>query len=132
MIAYLEQLRRRRSSSRVELNREVRDAFAPKRWNSFVLRRRRADEAGRAGRGRDGPVPDAVHPQGLAENISTPRSGRRTAVGLPAAERCASRVRVLVVGGGNTGFQIAKELSATHRGHCSPVGSRQKPLAAAR
>jgi putative flavoprotein involved in K+ transport len=34
---------------------------------------------------------------------------------------------VLVVGGGNTGFQIAKELSATHRVYLA-VGSRQKPL----
>ncbi len=33
----------------------------------------------------------------------------------------------LVVGGGNTGFQIAKELSATH-GVVLSVGSRQKPL----
>ena len=34
---------------------------------------------------------------------------------------------VLVVGGGNTGFQIAKELSATHRVYLS-VGSGQTPL----
>jgi putative flavoprotein involved in K+ transport len=34
---------------------------------------------------------------------------------------------VLVVGGGNTGFQIAEELSATHRVILS-VGSRQMPL----
>jgi putative flavoprotein involved in K+ transport len=34
---------------------------------------------------------------------------------------------VLVVGGGNTGFQIAKELSATHKVLLS-IGSRQKPL----
>jgi putative flavoprotein involved in K+ transport len=34
---------------------------------------------------------------------------------------------VLVVGGGNTGFQIAKELSASHKVHLS-IGSRQKPL----
>src|SRR5262245_8400876 len=34
---------------------------------------------------------------------------------------------VLVVGGGNTGFQIAKELSATHKVALS-TGSRQKPL----
>ena len=34
---------------------------------------------------------------------------------------------MLVVGGGNTGFQIAKELSATHKVILS-VGSRQKPL----
>jgi putative flavoprotein involved in K+ transport len=37
------------------------------------------------------------------------------------------RGSVLVVGGGNTGFQIAKELSATHKLVLS-VGSRQKPL----
>jgi putative flavoprotein involved in K+ transport len=34
---------------------------------------------------------------------------------------------VLVVGGGNTGFQIAEELAATHRVHLA-VGSRQTPL----
>ena len=34
---------------------------------------------------------------------------------------------VLVVGGGNTGFQIAKELSATHDVYLS-IGSRQTPL----
>jgi putative flavoprotein involved in K+ transport len=34
---------------------------------------------------------------------------------------------VLVVGGGNTGFQIAKELSSTHQVHLA-VGSRQTPL----
>ena len=35
--------------------------------------------------------------------------------------------RVLVVGGGNTGFQIAKELAATREVHLA-IGSRQKPL----
>jgi putative flavoprotein involved in K+ transport len=35
--------------------------------------------------------------------------------------------RVLVAGGGNTGFQIAKELSATHS-VCLSLGSRQMPL----
>jgi putative flavoprotein involved in K+ transport len=35
--------------------------------------------------------------------------------------------RVLVVGGGNTGFQIAKELAATHPVQLA-VGSRQTPL----
>jgi putative flavoprotein involved in K+ transport len=34
---------------------------------------------------------------------------------------------VLVVGGGNTGFQIAKELAETHK-VCLAVGSRQTPL----
>jgi putative flavoprotein involved in K+ transport len=37
------------------------------------------------------------------------------------------RGTVLVVGGGNTGFQITKELSANHKVHLS-IGSRQKPL----
>jgi putative flavoprotein involved in K+ transport len=37
------------------------------------------------------------------------------------------RGTVLVVGGGNTGFQIAKELSGTHKVVLS-IGSRQKPL----
>jgi putative flavoprotein involved in K+ transport len=47
-----------------------------------------------------------------------------------AAYRTPSQVpagTVLVVGGGNTGFQIAKELSATHAVHLA-VGSRQTPL----
>ena len=35
--------------------------------------------------------------------------------------------RVLVVGGGNTGFQIAKELAPTHSVHLS-IGTRQTPL----
>ncbi len=46
------------------------------------------------------------------------------------AYRNASQIpegTVLVVGGGNTGFQIAKELSSTHQAHLA-VGSRQTPL----
>jgi putative flavoprotein involved in K+ transport len=35
--------------------------------------------------------------------------------------------RVLVVGGGNTGYQIAEELSASHEVHIS-IGGKQKPL----
>ena len=35
--------------------------------------------------------------------------------------------RVLVVGGGNTGFQIAEELAASHEVHLA-IGSRQTPL----
>ena len=35
--------------------------------------------------------------------------------------------RVLVVGGGNTGYQIAEELAKTHRVHLA-IGSRQTPL----
>jgi putative flavoprotein involved in K+ transport len=48
------------------------------------------------------------------------------AVGYRRAEEVRPGT-VLVVGGGNTGFQIAKELSATHKVVLS-VGSRQTPL----
>jgi putative flavoprotein involved in K+ transport len=48
------------------------------------------------------------------------------AVGYRRADEVPSGT-VLVVGGGNTGFQIAKELSATHKVLLS-VGSRQTPL----
>lgn len=44
----------------------------------------------------------------------------RTPSGLPAGP-------VLVVGGGNTGFQIAEELASTREVHLS-IGSRQTPL----
>ncbi len=44
----------------------------------------------------------------------------RTPAGLPAG-------RVLVVGGGNTGFQIAQELAGSREVHLA-VGSRQTPL----
>jgi putative flavoprotein involved in K+ transport len=51
---------------------------------------------------------------------------RTHAVGYRRPEQ-VPRGTVLVVGGGNTGFQIAKELSATHNVVLS-VGSRQTPL----
>src|SRR3954447_7285314 len=35
--------------------------------------------------------------------------------------------RALVVGGGNTGYQIAEELAASHETHIS-IGTAQKPL----
>ena len=57
---------------------------------------------------------------------SRPRSSRRTAPAT-ASPGDVPEGTVLVVGGGNTGFQIAKELSATHRVDLA-VGSRQKPL----
>lgn len=61
----------------------------------------------------------------LAERLSpevfqTHSTGYRTPTAVPQGT-------VLVVGGGNTGFQIAKELSATNRVYLS-VGSRQTPL----
>ena len=57
---------------------------------------------------------------------SRPRSSRRTAPAT-AGRRTCPRARVLVVGGGNTGFQIAKELAGSREVHLA-IGSRQKPL----
>ena len=57
----------------------------------------------------------------LASDVfQTHSTGYRRPDGVPPGT-------VLVVGGGNTGFQIAKELSATHKVVLS-VGSRQTPL----
>jgi len=56
----------------------------------------------------------------LTEVFQTHAVGYRRPNEVPAGT-------VIVVGGGNTGFQIAKELSATHKVVLS-VGSRQKPL----
>jgi len=59
--------------------------------------------------------------EGLAPDVfQTHSTGYRQPDDLPEGS-------VLVVGGGNTGFQIAKELSATRPVQLS-VGSRQKPL----
>jgi putative flavoprotein involved in K+ transport len=54
------------------------------------------------------------------EIFQTHSTGYRNPTDLPAG-------RVLIVGGGNTGFQIAQELAATHEVHLA-VGSRQLPL----
>jgi putative flavoprotein involved in K+ transport len=55
------------------------------------------------------------------EVFHTHSTGYQTPSDLP------ERGAVLVVGGGNTGFQIAKELAATHKVYLA-VGSRQTPL----
>ena len=54
------------------------------------------------------------------EVFQTHSTGYRRPADVPAGS-------VLVVGGGNSGFQIAKELSGTHQVHLA-VGSRQTPL----
>ena len=59
--------------------------------------------------------------QGLAADVfQTHSTGYHRPADVPEG-------RVLVVGGGNTGFQIAKELVASRDVHLA-VGSRQKPL----
>ena len=62
------------------------------------------------------PLADRLAP----ELFQTHSVGYRRASGVPSGT-------VVVVGGGNTGFQIAKELSATHDVHLA-IGSRQTPL----
>jgi len=58
---------------------------------------------------------------GLSDEVfQTHSTGYRRPADVPEG-------RVLVVGGGNTGFQIAKELAATRQVHLA-IGSRQKPL----
>ncbi|HEY6606136.1 MAG TPA: NAD(P)/FAD-dependent oxidoreductase [Gaiellaceae bacterium] len=71
-----------------------------------------------------GPFQEPYVPQ-LAERLApeifqTHSTGYRKPTDVPEGA-------VLVVGGGNTGFQIAQELSATHKVYLS-VGSRQSPL----
>ena len=66
------------------------------------------------------------HVPALAEKLA-PEVFQTHSRRLPATRATCRRGRVLVVGGGNTGFQIAKELSATHKVVLS-VGSRQTPL----
>ena len=106
----------------VELNSEVHELRAEE--ERFALhvdgRTRTADQVVVA----TGPFQTPYIP-GLAENLSREvfqahAVGYRRPSDLPQG-------RVLVVGGGNTGFQIAKELSGTHKVVLS-VGSRQKPL----
>jgi putative flavoprotein involved in K+ transport len=65
-------------------------------------------------------VPDVASRLG-PEVFQTHSTGYRQPGDLPEGGMA------LVVGGGNTGFQIAKELSATHKVYLS-VGSRQTPL----
>src|SRR5205085_7401624 len=62
----------------------------------------------------------AVAAELASDLFQTHSAGYRRANGVPAG-------RVLVVGGGNTGFQIAKELSASHVVELA-IGSRQTPL----
>jgi len=62
------------------------------------------------------PIAERLDPEVVQLHSSAYRSPRAIADGP-----------VLVVGGGNTGFQIAEELSRSHEVHLS-IGSRQTPL----
>jgi putative flavoprotein involved in K+ transport len=106
----------------IELNSEVRELRAED--GRFLLevdgQARTADQVAVA----TGPFQTPYIP-GLAKQLS-PEVFQTHAVGYRRPQDLAAGT-VLVVGGGNTGFQIAKELSGTHDVVLS-VGSRQKPL----
>jgi len=121
VIAYLEQYAETFELP-IELNSEVRRLSHEE--GRFVLeidgRRITADQVVVA----TGPFQTPFVPK-LAEQLDpdvwqTHSTGYRRPSDVPEGT-------VLVVGGGNTGFQIAKELSATHTVMLS-VGSKQKPL----
>src|SRR4051812_8253444 len=121
VIAYLEQYAETFELP-IELNSEVRRLSHEE--GRFVLdidgRRITADQVVVA----TGPFQTPFVPK-LAEQLDpdvwqTHSTGYRRPSDIPEGA-------VLVVGGGNTGFQIAKELSATHKVVLS-IGSKQKPL----
>src|SRR5215204_7199093 len=66
------------------------------------------------------PLTPALADELAPEVVQMHSAGYRRASDLPDG-------RVLVVGGGNTGFQIAKELSTSHAVELA-IGSRQTPL----
>jgi putative flavoprotein involved in K+ transport len=66
------------------------------------------------------PIVPAIAGGLAAEVFQTHSAGYRRPADLPEG-------RVLVVGGGNTGFQIAKELAGAREVHLA-IGSRQTPL----
>jgi putative flavoprotein involved in K+ transport len=106
----------------IELSSRVRSLTRDEHW--FVLaadgRTIRADSVVVATGPFQAPVVPALADD-LAESVfQTHSAGYRKPDDVPPG-------RVLVVGGGNTGLQIAKELAATREVHLS-IGSRQTPL----
>ena len=107
----------------VELNSRVRAVRqAPTRLPG---RARRPQLRRRAGRDRHRPVP------GPARAGDRRAPGPRTSSQFHSSEyrgpQDVPAGPVLVVGGGNTGYQIAEELARTHEVHLS-IGARQTPL----
>jgi putative flavoprotein involved in K+ transport len=106
----------------IELNSEVRQLRAED--GRFVLQVNGAERTADQVVVATGPFQTPYVPE-LAEQLDpdlfqTHAVGYRRPSDLPEGT-------VLVVGGGNTGFQIAKELAASHKVTLS-VGSSQKPL----
>jgi putative flavoprotein involved in K+ transport len=106
----------------VELNSQVRRLVATD--GKFVLtldnRQIQSDQVVVATGPFHTPILPALADQLASDVVQMHSAGSRRAGDIPEG-------RVLVVGGGNTGFQIAKELSATHSVYLA-IGSRQTPL----
>ena len=121
VIAYLEQYAASFDLP-IEFNRRVRSLT--KEGGRFVVessdRRIEADQVVVATGPFQVPNMPAVSGQLAPEVFQTHSVGYRRPSGVPEGE-------VVVVGGGNTGFQIAKELSGSHSVHLA-IGSRQTPL----
>jgi putative flavoprotein involved in K+ transport len=121
VIAYLEQYAATFELP-IELNSAVRSLTA--KDGTFVVglddRRIEADQVVVATGPFQVPLVPALAGQLESELFQTHSTGYMRPSDVPEG-------RVVVVGGGNTGYQIAKELSATHQVHLA-VGSRQKPL----
>ena len=120
VIAYLERYADRRAADRAE----QRGAEAHSRERAVRAGSRRQEDHRRARCCRHRPIPETVYPG----NGEPTRAGRLPGAqhGLPQPVGRAREAR-LVVGGGNTGFQVAEELSSTRRVVLA-IGSRQTPL----
>jgi putative flavoprotein involved in K+ transport len=121
VIAYLEQYAATFGLT-IELNSAVRSLTA--KDGTFVVglddRQIEADQVVVATGPFQVPLVPALAGQLAPELFQTHSTGYMRPSDVPEGN-------VLVVGGGNTGYQIAKELSSTH-GVTLAVGSRQKPL----
>jgi putative flavoprotein involved in K+ transport len=121
VIAYLEQYAASFELP-VELNSAVRSLAAKDGMFVVALEDRQieADQVVVATGPFQVPLVPAIASQLAPELFQTHSTGYMRPSDVPEGN-------VLVVGGGNTGYQIAKELSSTH-GVTLAVGSRQKPL----
>ena len=107
----------------VELDSAVRSLT--KNGRAFELELDDRTHRGRPGRDRNRAVPDAAGAE-LRQPARSLRCSRSTALDYRRPSDLPDGT-VLVVGGGNTGYQIAAELSATHEVHLA-IGARQTPL----
>ena len=94
-----------------------------RRDGGFVVELDDGAYGGRSGGGRHRPVPRAAG-AAIAGGVSVRRSSSSTA---PATAAEDVPGEVLVVGGGNTGYQIAEELAGIRMRCISPIGRGRRP-----